>query len=200
MGRAGDGVVHGPGGALAEMVAAAVATVVSDANGTDCLDVAARDWYPALAAAAAGAARLDWLGGVDLGPTPGRRDTDPEEPLAPTIEVVAYLLTDRCDVLLRTRVEPGSELDSAVPLFPSADWHERETAEMLGVAFTGGPRSALLLSNEVAGHPLRRDFALIARTTTAWPGAADDANRRRRPRVPGVNPEWVDERPVEGAP
>ena len=44
-------------------------------------------------------------------------------------------------------------------LFRTADWHERETAEMFGIAFTGHPDPRkLLLPDEFKGNPLRKDF------------------------------------------
>ena len=63
---------------------------------------------------------------------------------------------------------------------------------MLGVDFGGGSEDRLLLPPTTSGYPLRRDFPLSARTSKPWPGAADVTNRRRRGKVPGVNPEWLD--------
>ncbi len=193
IGQGDEGVPPGRGGVLVESIAAAVDAAVSDAYGTICLDVSPSDWSSALLAAARVGARLDWLGGVDVGrPSVVGREADAQESPDPTIEVVTLLLTDDCAVLLRTRVPPGSALDSAASVFRGAAWHERETAEMLGVDFSGGSEDRLLLAPTTSGYPLRRDFPLSARMSKPWPGSADVSNRRRRGKVPGVNPEWLD--------
>uniref|UniRef100_UPI002FDC07B4 NADH-quinone oxidoreductase subunit C n=1 Tax=Streptomyces sp. IBSBF 2435 TaxID=2903531 RepID=UPI002FDC07B4 len=97
-------------------------------------------------------------------------------------------------LLLRTTV--GHD-DPAVPtatgVYSGAAWHERETYEMFGVAFTGHPGLLpLLLPEEFEGHPLRKDFVLAARVAKAWPGAKepgeshDGGPKRRQMQPPGV--------------
>jgi NADH-quinone oxidoreductase subunit C len=50
-------------------------------------------------------------------------------------------------------------IDSVVELWPTASWHERETAEMFGIEFTGHPDPRkLLLPEEWYVYPLRKDF------------------------------------------
>jgi NADH:ubiquinone oxidoreductase subunit C len=59
-------------------------------------------------------------------------------------------------------------------LFPTSDWHERETAEMFGIRFEGHPQPVkLLLSEPFEGHPLRKDFPLMTREAKPWPGAVE---------------------------
>ena len=44
-------------------------------------------------------------------------------------------------------------------LWPSADWHEREVYDLVGVNFVGHPDlSRILLSEDWIGHPLRKDY------------------------------------------
>jgi NADH:ubiquinone oxidoreductase subunit C len=51
------------------------------------------------------------------------------------------------------------EIDSVSDIYRSADWHERETAEMFGIHFTGHPdMRPLLLPDDFKGFPLRKDF------------------------------------------
>ena len=59
-------------------------------------------------------------------------------------------------------------------LFGGADWHERETWEMYGFDFAGhaGLRH-LYLPGAFEGHPLRKDFPLLAREIKPWPGLVD---------------------------
>ena len=62
-------------------------------------------------------------------------------------------------------------ISTVVDLFRGADWHERETWEMFGFAFTGHPGLRhLYLPGEFEGHPLRKDFPLLAREVKPWPG------------------------------
>ncbi len=54
-------------------------------------------------------------------------------------------------------------VDSVTAIWPAADWHEREAAEMLGIAFRGHPDlRPLLLDDDVDERPLRRSHPLVA--------------------------------------
>lgn len=66
-------------------------------------------------------------------------------------------------VIVKTKISRDKpEISSVIPLFPSADWHERETHEMLGIRFKGHPNLERLLLPEdwKEGYPLRKDFSL----------------------------------------
>jgi NADH-quinone oxidoreductase subunit C len=70
--------------------------------------------------------------------------------------------------------EQAPQVDSWVPVYPGADWHERECWEMFGIGFAGHPKlRRLYLPAEFEGHPLRKDFALLAREVKPWPGLVD---------------------------
>ena len=59
-------------------------------------------------------------------------------------------------------------------LFPTSDWHERETREMFGIRFEGHPKPVkLLLSEPFEGQPLRKDFPLMSREAKPWPGLVE---------------------------
>ena len=82
-------------------------------------------------------------------------------------------------------------------VFRGANWHERETHEMFGIAFAGHPNLIpLLLPDGFDGHPLRKDFVLAARVAKAWPGAKEPgegregAPSRRKTLPPGVPDGW----------
>jgi NADH-quinone oxidoreductase subunit C len=65
-------------------------------------------------------------------------------------------------------------VDSWVPVYAGANWHERETHEMFGVQFAGHPDLRhMYLPSDFEGHPLRKDFPLLARLVKPWPGIAD---------------------------
>jgi NADH-quinone oxidoreductase subunit C len=70
--------------------------------------------------------------------------------------------------------EQAPVVDSWVAVYPGADWHERECWEMYGIGFEGHPKlHHLYLPGEFEGHPLRKDFALLAREVKPWPGLVD---------------------------
>jgi NADH-quinone oxidoreductase subunit C len=93
------------------------------------------------------------------------------------MDVVAHLYsTSHChNVRVRVRLRPDDlECPSIHDLYPGANWHERETMEMFGVAFEGHPQPVkLLLPEPFEGHPLRKDFALMTRVAKPWPGEAE---------------------------
>lgn len=83
---------------------------------------------------------------------------------APTIG-----LNLKCDVPSDDLVMP-----TWTKIFPGADWHERECAEMFGIDFSGHPHLVkLYLPGGFEGHPLRKDFPLLARDVKPWPGLVD---------------------------
>jgi NADH-quinone oxidoreductase subunit C len=81
----------------------------------------------------------------------------------------------RWGITLKTDVsDTAPVVDSWVGVYPGADWHERECWEMYGIDFEGHPKLRhLYLPGEFEGHPLRKDFALMAREVKPWPGLVD---------------------------
>lgn len=78
-------------------------------------------------------------------------------------------------VVLKTDVDDDRpSVESWVPVYPGADWHERETWEMFGIEFEGHPALRhLYLPFDFEGHPLRKDYPLLAREVKPWPGLVD---------------------------
>ena len=55
------------------------------------------------------------------------------------------------------------EVPSVVGIWPTADWHEREQWDMMGIHFTGHPNlKRLLMPSDWDGHPLRKDYPIGA--------------------------------------
>jgi NADH-quinone oxidoreductase subunit C len=53
----------------------------------------------------------------------------------------------------------GAAIATVSDIYRTAEWHERETAEMFGIAFDGHPDPRkILLPDSITGHPLRKDF------------------------------------------
>jgi NADH-quinone oxidoreductase subunit C len=77
--------------------------------------------------------------------------------------------------ILKTDVDDADlRAESWVPVYAGADWHEREAWEMYGFLFDGHPSLRhLYLPSEFEGHPLRKDFPLLAREVKPWPGLVD---------------------------
>ncbi|HEY3182081.1 MAG TPA: NADH-quinone oxidoreductase subunit C [Gaiellaceae bacterium] len=65
----------------------------------------------------------------------------------------------------RLRLQCWADEDEAVPsvigVWPTADWHEREAWDMLGVRIDGHPNlKRILLDEDWEGHPLRKDYPI----------------------------------------
>jgi NADH-quinone oxidoreductase subunit C len=67
----------------------------------------------------------------------------------------------RVKALVEETDDAPAAIESAVPIWPTANWHERETAEMFGIIFNNHPDPRkLLLPDTWNVHPLRKDFPL----------------------------------------
>ncbi|MBC8353225.1 MAG: NADH-quinone oxidoreductase subunit C [Planctomycetes bacterium] len=81
---------------------------------------------------------------------------------------LVYVLASTEDNLgLTIRVmlnEPELTVPSVVPLWEGANWMEREVWDMFGICFAGHPDlRRILLPEEFAAHPLRKDYPLQGR-------------------------------------
>ncbi|HYZ19268.1 MAG TPA: NADH-quinone oxidoreductase subunit C [Gaiellaceae bacterium] len=65
----------------------------------------------------------------------------------------------------RLRVQVWAEDAEAVPsvvsVWPTADWHEREAWDLMGIPFEGHPNlSRIIMEDDWEGHPLRKDYPI----------------------------------------
>jgi NADH-quinone oxidoreductase subunit C len=133
---------------------------------------------------------MDWL------PSPfGRGEDDPTEPpperetaIRPGVcggdtrfQLLARLSSSTRHLGLTLKVDipdvadgDSPEMPTWVGLYAGANWHEREAWEMFGIRFAGHPDLRYLyLPSDFEGHPLRKDFPLLARMVKPWPGLVD---------------------------
>lgn len=78
------------------------------------------------------------------------------------LEVVYNLssLSQPTKILMRVRVPREDPIiRSVVSLWGTADWHEREAFDMMGIRFDGHPDlRRILTSEDWVGYPLRKDY------------------------------------------
>ena len=106
------------------------------------------------------------LTAVDYARFPGRED-------GPRFEVVYHLYSLAYNHRVRVKVrveEDDPAVPSAVPLWPIADWFEREVWDMFGIRFDGHPDlRRLLMYDQFVGHPLRKDSPINRRQPLIGP-------------------------------
>ncbi len=141
---------------------------------------------------AAGFTFFSWLSAIDWMPSPyGKSEDDPtveKEPIDMTIkqgvcggdtrfQVLARLtdLNRHIGITIKADVDDDTPVvDSWTGSFAGANWHERECHEMFGIGFNNHPDLRnMYLPTDFEGHPLRKDFPLLARMVKPWPGIVD---------------------------
>jgi NADH-quinone oxidoreductase subunit C len=164
----------------------------------------------------AGCRFFDFLSAIDWLPSPYGRYEDstvdvPFPPPMPERSAAVPGLTggDARIQLLASVAKPGTDqrvlLKADVPdddprmptwtrVYAGAAWHERETHEMFGITFDGNDDLRhIYLPTEFEGHPLRKEFPLLARVVKPWPGIVDVEP------MPGEDPEESEEATDDGA-
>jgi NADH-quinone oxidoreductase subunit C len=94
---------------------------------------------------------LNWIAGVDLGSQ---------------LESVYHVYSWHTNTHLELHVavpRAKAELDTVTDVWPAADWHERESWDMVGIRYLGHPDlRRILLKDDFVGHPLRKDYVDLA--------------------------------------
>lgn len=133
-----------------------------------------------------------FISAIDWMPSPfGKGEDDPTEPATERdmtikqgytggdtrFQVLARLTQPFTSLGINIKVDVDDTLmaiDSWSEVFAGANWHERETHEMFGIGFNGHPDLRnMYLPTDFEGHPLRKDFPLLARIVKPWPGIVD---------------------------
>ncbi len=81
----------------------------------------------------------------------------------PRLTVLVILMNRETQdrLVVKTRTADGEPVASLTPLWEAANWAERETYDMFGVAFEGHPDlTRIYLPQSYDGWPMRRDFPL----------------------------------------
>jgi NADH-quinone oxidoreductase subunit C len=144
-----------------------------------------------------GCTYFDFLSAIDWLPSPFGRDMDSQEdivvhgtePKEPAPMVTGYAGGDtRLQVFARVSSieqahgitlkvdlpDDDPSIATWVPVYHGANWHEREAWEMFGITFVGHPHLVhMYLPGDFEGHPMRKDFPLLARRVKPWPGIVD---------------------------
>jgi NADH-quinone oxidoreductase subunit C len=143
-----------------------------------------------------GARFFDFLSGIDWMPSPWGRYEDatvdvglirPDPASAEIVtgiaggdtrfQVFSRLANVRRNTAVILKVDlPDDDLSvqTVTSVYAGANWHERECWEMYGITFPGHPSLRhLYLPSGFEGHPLRKDFPLLARLVKPWPGIVD---------------------------
>lgn len=95
------------------------------------------------------------LAGVDYSKYPGHAG------LRYSVSYTLYSFQKNARVRLRVWTDEKAPIPSVTSVWKTANWHERETFDMLGIVFSGHPNlERILMWEGFNGHPLRKDFPI----------------------------------------
>ena len=97
-----------------------------------------------------------------------------------------YSLQKKHSLRVKVQLSDGDDCPTATPVWPGADWMEREAHDMFGVVFEGHPNpKVILLPDNFEGHPLRKEFPVG--------GAQEEMIRSNRYGKPVYLPDDIEE-------
>jgi NADH-quinone oxidoreductase subunit C len=120
---------------------------------------------------------LGWPSGPEdvagyIGDAGGRSVTSPgswglerlPEPKPKRFSVSYHLLrlgSHPARVRVQVWLDDGESVASVIEVWPTADWHEREAYDLMGIPFEGHPNLVrILMDDDWVGHPLRKDYPI----------------------------------------
>ena len=86
-------------------------------------------------------------------------------------DVVYHLLsmTRNLRVRVKTETDETTPVPSITPVYPNADWYEREAFDLFGILFSGHPDLRRILTDYgFNGHPFRKDFPMSGYVEVRW--------------------------------
>jgi NADH:ubiquinone oxidoreductase subunit C len=64
-------------------------------------------------------------------------------------------------VRVQVWLDDGESIETVIPVWPTADWHEREIWDLMGIRIDGHPNlRRILMEDDWEGHPLRKDYPI----------------------------------------
>jgi NADH-quinone oxidoreductase subunit C len=102
-------------------------------------------------------------GGRDLNEpaAQGYRRTPEPKPKRFSLSYHLLRLGDPARVRVQTWLDEGETVETVIGVWPTADWHEREAFDMMGIGFDGHPNLVrILMDDDWEGHPLRKDYPI----------------------------------------
>ncbi len=162
----------------ADRVVEAVGGTLAAAADTIKVEVPADRWVEALTAARDdfGLIFFSWLSAVDWSNQPVLGESVDSQ-VDERFEVLCTVgdLSEGRRVTFSTSIgKSAPSLASLTGVYPGADWHERESAEMFGIQFVGHPNLVhLYLPDGFVGNPLLKSYPLLSRDVKPWPGTVD---------------------------
>jgi len=85
----------------------------------------------------------------------------PKRPERFEVVYILYSFARNERIRIKTSVADGAKPASAVPVYATANWLEREVFDMFGIQFDGHPdMRRILLPEEWEGFPLRKEYGL----------------------------------------
>ena len=190
----GDALREGVVTALREALGAGLIDALIKPNDDIWVRVSAEAWQQAgrVLRDTVGCDYFCFISAIDWMPSPfGRSEDDPTAPPperdtaikqgyaggTTRMQVFARVtnLSKHFGVTIKADVpDDAPMIDTWVPVYAGANWHERECHEMFGIGFQGHPDLRnMYLPTDFEGHPLRKDFPLLARMVKPWPGIVD---------------------------
>jgi NADH-quinone oxidoreductase subunit C len=110
----------------------------------------------------------------------------------PRFEVVYHLYSIPYNSRLRLKVRvPESDLvvPSVTSVWSTADWHEREAFDMLGIRFADHPDlRRIYMPDDYPAHPLRKDFPILGPDAEVTP--RESVNRLDESSPPFISKLW----------
>jgi NADH-quinone oxidoreductase subunit C len=164
-----------------------------------CIRIAASSWVDAarFARDKLGMTWIDFISAIDWMPNPygremeseqdwvvhGKEESEPEEMTTGVtggdtrfqMFIRLYSIEEHIGVTIKADVpDDAPAIETLIPVFVGASWHEREVWEMFGIDIIGHPdKRVLYLPTGFEGNPMRKDFPLVARRVKPWPGIVD---------------------------